>query len=83
MKRTRLIKITPIFAVMYLATYVLWVNIALRNLMPFGIEVDLKGTKVFQQMIQNGFMYASLYAMYDFKITIFVYTPLFLAGATF
>ena len=51
LKRTRFIKITPIFAVIFLATTGLGVNLALRNVMPFGIEVDLKETKIFQGMI--------------------------------
>ena len=64
----------------YLATHGIGFSLAFTNKMPFGIEVDLAQNDQFKLTMLVGFLMVSLFCFYDFKLILFVQTPVFLLG---
>jgi hypothetical protein len=68
---------------MFNASYAIITNLALRNIVPSFVEVDLNNLHYFDSQMQIGFIFVNAVSFQDIKWMIFLNGPVYVAGSYF
>ena len=68
---------------LYSAQLSIYVNLALRNIMPPGITVDMTNLEFFNGQDLIGFIFMNCMLFHDFKWLVFLNGPVFVLGSYF
>jgi hypothetical protein len=74
---------SKIIVFLYSAELCIYVNLAMRNIMPPGITVDLNNLEFFSGQDLIGFIFMNCMLFHDVKWLIFLNGPVFLVGSYF
>jgi hypothetical protein len=74
---------SKIIVFLYSAELCLYVNLAMRNIMPPGITVDMTNLEFFNGQDLIGFIFMNCMLFHDVKWLVFLNGPVFLVGSYF
>mgnify|MGYP006973793840 FL=1 len=74
---------SKIIVFLYSAELCIYVNLAMRNIMPPGITVDITNLEFFSGQDLIGFIYMNCMLFHDVKWLAFLNGPVFLVGSYF